>query len=76
MKLLREFFRLRVAGLRALSRRGAAVPFSVTVPAPLASPADHGVVVVELPRTHAPAARREPASFLKTPRHRRRSSGR
>ena len=77
MKLLREFFRLRVAGLRALSGRGAAVPFSVTVPAPLASAADHrGVVVVELPRAQVPAAPREPASFLKTPRHRRWGAGR
>ncbi len=76
MKLLREFFRLRVAGLRALLDCGAAASLSVTVPAPLSSPAEHRVVVVELPRAHAPSARREPASFLKTPRHRRRGAGR
>ena len=41
MKLLHDFFRLRLAGLRTASVRGAAVSpqFSVTVPAPLAKPA-------------------------------------
>lgn len=78
MKLLRDFFRRRMAGFRGVSGRDAATSreFSVTVPAPLAaSPA----VVVDLPaaaHAHAMEARREPASFLKAPRHRRRCSGR
>ncbi len=83
MKLLREFSRLCIAGMRAASGRRAAVPcaFNVTVPAPLARPAndDSAVAVTELP--HATAAgvstrRREPASFLKAVRHRRMGSGR
>ncbi|OHC47002.1 hypothetical protein [Rhodanobacter soli] len=73
MKLLHDFFRLRLAGLRAASVRGAAVSreFSVTVPAPLAKPAGGGVE-----RIAAAPVRREPASFLKAPRHRRLGSGR
>ncbi|WP_426701145.1 hypothetical protein ACPPVV_17520 [Rhodanobacter sp. Col0626] len=73
MKLLRDFFRLRLAGLRGASFRGTAAPydFRVTVPAPLDRPSDRDAVVVDLPRAHVPPMRREPASFLKTPRHRR-----
>ncbi len=73
MKLLHDFLRLRLAGLRTASVRGAAVSaeFSVTVPAPLAKPAGGGVE-----RVAAVPVRREPASFLKAPRHRRLGSGR
>ena len=72
MKLLHDFLRLRLAGLRTASVRGAAVSpeFSVTVPAPLAKPAGGVERVAAVP------VRREPASFLKTPRHRRLGSGR
>jgi hypothetical protein len=73
MKLLHDFFRLRLAGLRTASARRAAVSpqFSVTVPAPLAKPAGGGVE-----RAAAAPVRREPASFLKVPRRRRLGSGR
>jgi hypothetical protein len=73
MKLLHDFFRPRLAGLRTAFVRGAAVSpeFSVTVPAPLAEPAGGGIE-----RVTAAPARREPASFLKAPRHRRLGSGR
>ncbi|KRE83585.1 hypothetical protein ASG75_14590 [Rhodanobacter sp. Soil772] len=73
MKLLHDFFRLRLAGPRTASVRGAAVSpeFSVTVPAPLAEPASGGVE-----RVTAAPVRREPASFLKAPRHRRLGSAR
>jgi len=70
MKLLRDFFRLRLAGVRAATGRPAPLPrdFSVTVPPPLAAgPAARSSVVVELPRTAN--RRREPASFLRSPRH-------
>lgn len=67
MKLLRDFFRLRFAGRRVAS---VGHDFRVTVPAPLSPPAPTAVVV-ELPRASASTARREPASFLKAPRHRR-----
>ena len=80
MKLLREFFRLRAAGMRTVLGRGVAAPtFQVTVPAPLQRAADEGAAVVNLPRVAAPrpvTARHEPASFLKAPRHRRLGSGR
>jgi hypothetical protein len=82
MKLLRDFPRLCIAGLRAASGRRALVPcaFNVTVPAPLARPAnDNSAVVIELPRTTPVAAsprRREPASFLKAVRHRQIGSNR
>jgi hypothetical protein len=81
MKLLREFFRLRAAGMRTVLRRGAAASpvLHVTVPAPLQRVADEAAVVVELPRaanSGPMTARREPASFLKAPRHRRLGSGR
>ncbi|TPG06495.1 hypothetical protein EAH75_17830 [Rhodanobacter glycinis] len=80
MKLLRDFFRLCVAGLRTVTGRGAAAShgFSVTVPAPLSHPAGDGAVVVDLMRVVARplASRREPASFLKAPRHRRLGAGR
>lgn len=70
MKLLRDFPRLCVAGFRAVTFRRAANPraYTVTVPAPLAGPS----VVVELPRPRPVVnCRREPASFLKAPRHHR-----
>jgi hypothetical protein len=79
MKLLRDFYRLCAAGIRTLSGRGAIAPrgFHVTVPAALGQPASEPAAVIELARA-APsaAARREPASFLKTPRHRRLGAGR
>jgi len=73
MKLLHDFLRLRLAGLRTASVRGAAVSpeFSVTVPAPLTRQAGGDVE-----RVATASVRREPASFLKTPRHRRLGSGR
>ncbi len=81
MKLLRDFFRLRVAGLRAVSGRGAAASrgFSVTVPAPLAKTSGESAVVIDLQRAASAritTARREPASFLKAPRHRSMGAGR
>lgn len=77
MKLLHEFFCLCRAGVRAASVRSARAPrpLNVTVPAPLASAAQDGVVLVELPLARLPASRREPASFLKAARHRRLSAG-
>jgi hypothetical protein len=49
----------------------------VTVPAALEQPAIRSAIVVELSRAaHSPGARREPASFLKAPRHRRLGAGR
>lgn len=81
MKLLRDFFSLCVAGLRTVSGRGAAASlgFSVTVPAPLARPVGESAVVIDLQRAasvRTTTARREPASFLKAPRHRRLGAGR
>jgi hypothetical protein len=80
MKLLRDIFRRYLSGFRGVSGRGVAASreFSVTVPAPLAVSADKAVVV-DLPAValaRAPVARREPASFLKAPRHRRLGAGR
>ncbi len=79
MKLLHDFLRRRMAGLRGVSGRGAAPSreFSVTVPAPLAAPAAAAVVVDLSTAAHVRATppRREPASFLKAPRHRRLGSG-
>jgi hypothetical protein len=83
MKLLRNFHRLCAAGFRTVSGRGtvASRGFRVTVPAALSQPAgqptSERAVVIELPRA-APssAVRREPASFLKAPRHRRLGAGR
>ena len=74
MKLLHDFFRLRLAGLRTASVRGAAVSpeFSVTVPAPLETQAEEDVACA-MPGSSG-VARREPASFLKSPRHRRRGT--
>ncbi|WEN15235.1 hypothetical protein PY254_00715 [Rhodanobacter sp. AS-Z3] len=70
MKLLHDFFRLHLAGRYTA---GAALPgFSVTVPAPLAGSTADGDT---LP-TAALAVRREPASFLKAARHRRRGLAR
>lgn len=66
MKLLHDFFRLRLAGLRGATFRADAglSTFNETAPVPLAKPAAGEVVSV------APASgRREPASFLKAPRH-------
>ena len=76
MKLLRDFFRLRLAGTRASVGRPVALPrdFNVTVPAPLAAPSAGSSIVVELPRTGT--RRREPASFLRSPRHLRLGGGR
>ena len=81
MKLLRNFFRLRGAGALAAFGRGAVTSreYRVTVPAPLPAAADAPVVVVDLSRAieaSATAPRREPASFLKACRHRRRGSSR
>jgi hypothetical protein len=83
MKLLRDFYRLCVAGFRSGSGRGAVASrgLRVTVPAALSQPpgqpASARAVVVELPRAAASSAvRREPASFLKAPRHRRLGAGR
>lgn len=76
MKLLRDFFHLHLAGTRTSVGRSVVLPrdFNVTVPAPLAAPATASSVVVELPRTDM--RRREPASFLRSPRHLRLSGGR
>jgi len=73
MKLLHDRFRLRLAGLRSAFAGGAAASpeFSVTVPAPLAGPASGGVECAA-----AATVRREPASFLKSSRHRRLGVGR
>jgi hypothetical protein len=78
MKLLRNFQRLCAAGFRTVSgRRAAARRFSVTVPAAMDQPANQPAVVIELHRAaHSSGARREPASFLKTQRHRRLGAGR
>ncbi|WP_426687275.1 hypothetical protein [Rhodanobacter ginsengiterrae] len=76
MKLLHDFFRLHLAGrYTAAVRGGAGLPqFSVTVPAPLVPPAADRAVAA--PPEAVVAIRREPASFLKTPRHRRLGSRR
>ncbi|MGN6704717.1 MAG: hypothetical protein ACTHJO_01565 [Rhodanobacter sp.] len=69
MKLLHDFFRWPFAGVRAVASQPAALPrdFSVTVPAPLVGSAG------ALPQTVEPLhhERREPASFLRSPRRRR-----
>ncbi|CAM5435338.1 hypothetical protein [Rhodanobacter lindaniclasticus] len=70
MKLLHDFFRWPFAGVRAVVSRPTALPrdFSVTVPEPLAGSASASPPVdTPCPRTE----RREPASFLRAPRHRR-----
>ncbi len=76
MKLLQDFIRLRLAGVRPADGRPAALPRDchVTVPAPLAASASESPSQVELPR--ARTERREPASFLRSPRHLRLGSGR
>ncbi len=76
MKLLQDFIRLRLAGVRRANERLPALPrdFNVTVPAPLIGSANESPAEVELPRTRAD--RREPASFLRSPRHLRLGSGR
>jgi hypothetical protein len=79
MKLLRDFHRLCAAGFRTVSGRSAVASrgFRVTVPAALSHPASERAVVVELPRAASSSAtRREPASFLKAPRHLRLGAGR
>jgi hypothetical protein len=75
MKLLHDFFRRRLAGARTMAARPAALPhdFCVTVPAPLAGSASASPPV-ETPCSRA--ERREPASFLRAPRHRRLGSAR
>lgn len=79
MKLLHDFLHRCLAGFRGASGRGVAASraFSVTVPAPLAAPAATAVVVDLHTAAHARTTppRREPASFLKAPRHRRLGSG-
>ncbi len=74
MKLLQDFIRLRLAGVRTADGRPAALPrdFNVSVPV-LARPARESTVEVELPRDRA--VRREPASFLRSSRHLRRGRG-
>lgn len=74
MKLLRDFFRQQLAGNRADTARGDAVPARASAPAPRVGSA----VVVETPspvshsvESAAAVVRREPASFLKRPRRRR-----
>lgn len=76
MKLLRDFFHLRLAGIRGAASRSPVLPrdFNVTVPAPLAQSATAKPVAVELPCTSA--KRREPASFLRSSRHLRLGNGR
>ncbi|MEO8811252.1 MAG: hypothetical protein ABI386_13495, partial [Rhodanobacter sp.] len=75
MKLLRDFFRLRPAGIDGAVDRKLATPhdFSVTVPAPLAGQGVAQSAMVELPGTRT--VRREPASFMLTSRRRRFVSG-
>jgi hypothetical protein len=77
MKLLRDFSRLCAAGFRSVSGRAFAASreFSVTVPAALAPSTSERAVVVELTRAAVPTMRREPASFLRAPRHRRVGAG-
>ena len=69
MKLLHDFFRWPFAGVRAGASQPAALPrdFSVTVPAPLAGSASPSPQTLEPSRN----GRREPASFLRSPRRRR-----
>jgi len=72
MKLLRDFYRLCAAGTRTAPGRGAiARDIHVTVPAALDQPGREPAAVVELARAVPSPTRREPASFLKTPRRRR-----
>jgi hypothetical protein len=76
MKLLHDFYRLHFAGLRAAPvRRGTGLPeFSVTVPLPLEARADEHVACATHESVRVP--RPEPASFLKSSRHRRRRTAR
>ena len=69
MKLLHDFFRWPFAGVRAVASQPTVLPrdFSVTVPAPLATPANDAPKAPETARNE----RREPASFLRSPRRRR-----
>ena len=69
MKLLHDFFRWPFAGARAVGSQPAALPrdYSVTVPAPLVPPASASPQAGEPSR----GERREPASFLRSPRRRR-----
>ena len=68
MKLLHDFFRWPFAGVRPVAPQPT-VPrdFSVTVPAPLAGSASASPQAVEPQHSD----RREPASFLRSPRRRR-----
>ena len=75
MKLLRDFFHLRLAGAHNAADHPAAMPgdADARVSAPLIDAAHEPPAASEpAPR----AARREPASFLRTPRHRRLGSAR
>ena len=81
MKLLQKVVRLCTAGIRGVSVRGTAWPqeFRVTVPASLPGAVAVGAATDTVPGTAvAPItrSRREPASFLKAPRHLRQLSGR
>ncbi len=69
MKLLHDFFRWPFAGVRSATSRSTALPhdFSVTVPVPLGTPANDAPKPPETARSE----RREPASFLRSPRRRR-----
>lgn len=69
MKLLHDFFRWPFAGVRAVASQPAALPrdFAVTVPAPLVTPANDAPETPQAARN----GRREPASFLRSPRRRR-----
>jgi hypothetical protein len=76
MKLLRDFFHLRLAGAHSAAGHPAALPgdADARVSAPLVD-ATHEPPAAPEP-SPARAARREPASFLRTPRHRRLGSAR
>jgi hypothetical protein len=75
MKLLRDFFHLRLAGAHSAAGHPAALPgdADARVSAPPVEPATRPVAL-ELP--HTSAKRREPASFLRSSRHLRHGSGR
>ena len=69
MKLLHDFFRWPFAGVRSATSQPTALPrdVSVTVPVPLGTPANDAPKPPETARSE----RREPASFLRSPRRRR-----